>query len=78
VVLQNTRNLAGFLLRAAVVGLAVAFLVVWWRPALLGATDVPAAIAPIAQHPSPASPPVVVMQSFADSVARAAPAVVNI
>ncbi len=76
--MQNTRNLAGFLVRAAVVGLAVAFLVVWWRPALLGATNAPAAINPIAQHPASASPPVVVMQSFADSVARAAPAVVNI
>ena len=76
--MQSTRNLAGFLLRAAVVGLAVAFLVVWWKPALLGATNAPASTIPVAQHPAPASPPVVVMQSFADSVARAAPAVVNI
>ena len=66
------------------VGLAVAFLVVWWNPTLLGAHS--AATAPAAVTASPAAPstsPVVsvapvVMQSFADSVARAAPAVVNI
>jgi Do/DeqQ family serine protease len=70
--LQNTRVLLGFLLRAAVVGLAAAFIVVWWKPALLGKTAIPA--------PMPAVPlrPAVVMQSFADAVARAAPAVVNI
>jgi S1-C subfamily serine protease len=67
-----------------VVGLAVAFLVVWWNPTLLGAHS--AATAPVAVTAAPAAPsaspvaPVapVVMQSFADSVARAAPAVVNI
>jgi Do/DeqQ family serine protease len=55
-----------------VVGLAAAFIVVWWKPALLGKTAIPA--------PMPAVPlrPAVVMQSFADAVARAAPAVVNI
>jgi S1-C subfamily serine protease len=61
------------LIRAAVVGLAAAFLVVWWKPALLGKSAVPAPSAP-AVPPRPA----VVMQSFADAVARAAPAVVNI
>ena len=35
--MQNTRVLVGFLIRAVVVGLAVAFLVVWWNPTLLGA-----------------------------------------
>ena len=78
------------------VGLAVAFLVVWWNPTLLGAhtAAAPAAAAtasPATASPATASPvsvsPVtsgtvtaapVVMQSFADSVARAAPAVVNI
>jgi serine protease DegS len=71
--LQNTRIVASFLLRAVVVGLAAAFLVVWWKPALLGAVTAPA-------HGTALGParPVVVMQSFADSVARAAPAVVNI
>ena len=62
-----------FLLRAAVVGLAIAFLLVWWRPALLGAVT---AHAPIAGPAAGRAP--VVMQSFADAVARAAPAVVNI
>jgi S1-C subfamily serine protease len=69
-----------------VVGLAIAFLVVWWNPTLLGARTSaipppvnPAAtpsVPPAAPSASPAAP--VVMQSFADSVARAAPAVVNI
>ncbi len=73
--MQNSRILAGFLLRAVVVGLAVAFLVVWWKPALLGAVTVPAPASGTAPAPQRT---VVVMQSFADSVARAAPAVVNI
>jgi serine protease DegS len=78
--LQNTRILASFLLRAVVVGLAVAFLVVWWKPALLGAVTNPAPVTPAggnARAPGPQRT-TVVMQSFADSVARAAPAVVNI
>ncbi|HEY4969219.1 MAG TPA: trypsin-like peptidase domain-containing protein [Steroidobacteraceae bacterium] len=68
--------LVGFLLRAVVVGLAAAFLVVWWKPALLGKTAIPAQTAQTA----PAAPPrpTAVMHSFADAVARAAPAVVNI
>jgi serine protease DegS len=82
--MRNTRVFVFFLLRAAVVGLAVAFLVVWWNPTLLGArtTTAPlqsltpsATAVPIATK---GIPPTVVMQSFADSVARAAPAVVNI
>ena len=73
------------------VGLAVAFLVVWWNPTLLGARTAAAPAAAATASPATASPvsvsPVtsgtvtaapVVMQSFADSVARAAPAVVNI
>jgi S1-C subfamily serine protease len=86
--LQNSRVLVSFLVRAVVVGLAVAFLVVWWNPTLLGAhsaaarpasvTALPAApsTAPAAPSAAPVAP--VVMQSFADSVARALPAVVNI
>jgi S1-C subfamily serine protease len=69
-----------------VVGLAVAFLVVWWNPTLLGAhtaavTHTTAVTRPANAAPPPqaaAPTPVVVVQSFADSVARAAPAVVNI
>jgi serine protease DegS len=71
--LQNTRVLVSFLVKAIVVGLAVAFLVVWWKPALLGKVAAPAQSMPTA-----APRPAVVMQSFADAVARAAPAVVNI
>src|SRR6202161_4491400 len=70
--MQSARVLANFLIRAAVVGLAAAFLVVWWKPTLLGRTAVAPQSAPAASRPT------VVMQSFADAVARAAPAVVNI
>ena len=55
-------------------GLALAFILVWWKPALLGKTAVPAAAA----RPAEAARPAVPMPSFADAVARAAPAVVNI
>jgi S1-C subfamily serine protease len=64
-----------------VVGLAVAFLVVWWNPKLLGAHTAAVVAPPVNASPPPqaVSPnPIVVMQSFADSVARALPAVVNI
>ena len=71
--MQNARVLVSFLLRAVVVGLALAFVVVWWKPAFLGVSAAPAQ-----RTESPAPPAPVVVQSFADSVARAAPAVVNI
>ncbi len=68
-----------------VVGLAAAFLLVWWKPALLGAapTRRGAADAPAqstAREPLRPSPrrDTVPLPSFADAVARAAPAVVNI
>jgi hypothetical protein len=70
--LQNARVLAGFFAKAVIVGLALAFLVVWWRPALLAAR--PAAAAAPLQPEVAGGRPVAVMQSFADSVARAAPA----
>ena len=79
--MQNTRVLVSVLVRAVVVGLAVAFLVVWWNPTLLGAHTAAAVAPPVTAAPPPqaVSPsPTVVMQSFADSVARALPAVVNI
>jgi serine protease DegS len=71
--LQNARVLVSFLIRAAVVGLAAAFLVVLWKPTLLGKASIPAQSTPTVY-----SRPAVVVQSFADAVARAAPAVVNI
>jgi serine protease DegS len=71
--LQNARVLVSFLIRAAVVGLAAAFLMVLWKPALLGKASIPAQ-----NTPTVYSRPPVVVQSFADAVARAAPAVVNI
>ena len=81
--MQNTRSLVTFLIRAVVIGLALAFLLVWWRPALLGTHPTthtaPAATSSVVPVKGPdAQRPVVVLQSFADAVARAAPAVVNI
>ncbi len=75
--MQNARVLVGFLFKAVIVGLALAFLVVWWKPTLLSAQSEIAA-APLVPAAAAAARPVVVMTSFADSVARAAPAVVNI
>jgi serine protease DegS len=63
------------LFRAVIVGLAAAFLLVWWRPGLLGAAPTPPA-APIA--PLASAPRNMASFSFAAAVARAAPAVVNI
>jgi serine peptidase DegS len=76
---RNARVVAGLLVRAVVLGLAAAFLIVWWKPALLGAVPPPrSAPSGSGTTPSAAAPPTVVLPSFADSVARAAPAVVNI
>ena len=74
--MRNARIIATFLTRAVVVGLATAFLIVWWKPGLLGAAPV-AAAKPVATVDAPRPQPVVIT-SFADAVARAAPAVVNI
>ncbi len=71
--MQNARVLVSFLGRAVVVGLAAAFLVVWWKPSLLGVSAAKAQRAEVAAPHAPAG-----IQSYADSVARAAPAVVNI
>jgi len=74
----------GFLARAVIVGLAAAFLLVWWKPALLGAAPPRqgAATAPAqsmaANSAGAGAPRTVATLSFADAVARAAPAVVNI
>ena len=82
--MQNTRTLVTFLIRAVVIGLALAFLLVWWRPSLLGTHPTNAAqpsSVPFGATAAPAAAaqrPVVVLQSFADAVARASPAVVNI
>ena len=75
--MHNARVLVSFLTKAAIVGLALAFLVVWWRPTLLAAhTEIGAS--PLVPAAAAEARSVVVVQSFADSVARAAPAVVNI
>jgi serine protease DegS len=77
--LQSFRAVLKFLSKTVVLGLAVAFLVVWWKPALLGALgSAPATNPGTTPAAPPAKAPTVVMDSFADAVARAAPAVVNI
>ncbi len=88
--MQNARFLMSFLLKAIVIGLATAFLLVLWKPALLadspvragasaGAPATPASslggLAAAAASPGAARP---ALPGFADAVARAAPAVVNI
>jgi serine protease DegS len=73
-----------FLAKAVIVGLAAAFLLVWWKPALLGAAtsrqgSVTAPSQSTAANPAVITAPrTVSLPSFADAVARAAPAVVNI
>ncbi len=81
--MHRARTIASFLFRAVIIGLATAFLLVWWKPGLLNAappsgvlaspaisTSAHAEVAAVAPHSS--------LPSFADAVARAAPAVVNI
>ncbi len=105
--MRRAGSFMSFLLKAVIIGLASAFLLVWWKPALLGAAPskagsnvapaqnvaanstvptglssqvVPAeglAAAGAALPGAPASR-LSAMPSFADAVARAAPAVVNI
>jgi Do/DeqQ family serine protease len=77
--LQKARVLMSFLLRAVIVGLAAAFLLVWWKPALLGAVPARQNVV-VAPGPTNALAPshAAALPSFADAVARAAPAVVNI
>jgi serine protease DegS len=81
--LQNARHLLSFLLRAVIIGLATAFLLVWWKPALLGVTasngSTPTApVQRTAELPAAVVTRANALPSFADAVARAAPAVVNI
>ncbi len=82
--MRHARTILSFLAKAVIVGLAAAFLLVWWKPALLGA--VPSrrgAVTAPSQSTAPNPAAVTAsrtasMPSFADAVARAAPAVVNI
>ncbi len=77
--MRNTGLLIKFIVRAVVIGLASAFLLVWWNPALLRAARA-RENAPVAPPSSIAAarPNAANITSFADAVARAAPAVVNI
>ncbi len=81
--MHNTRTLINFFIKAVVIGLACAFLLVWWKPALLGAArardnTVVAPPSSVAAGAAPARTNAAERISFADAVARAAPAVVNI
>jgi hypothetical protein len=70
---------AEFPAKSGGVGLAAAFLVVWWKPALLGALAFPGRRgARPPGLPAGARASAEVCKAFADAVARAAPAVVNI
>jgi len=78
--LRNARMVLSFLVRAVIVGLAAAFVLVWWKPELFGVLPqrrIPAATA-VTPSATPASLHEPALPSFADAVARAAPAVVNI
>ena len=57
--MRNTRVFVFFFIRAVVVGLAVAFLVVWWNPTLLGArtTTAPLQTLPPAASTLPTATP---------------------
>ena len=68
--MQRVRSTLSFLFQAVIVGLAIAFLLVWWKPALLPAAPIATATSNT-PYPNP-------LPGFADAVARAAPAVVNI
>lgn len=81
---------ANFLIKAIIVGLAAGFVIVWWKPALLKdpaataartrarSADSAASAASVAARTPAASAPTVIIDSFADAVARASPAVVNV
>jgi serine protease DegS len=82
--LRHARTILGFLAKAVIVGLAAAFLLVWWKPVLLGAAPARrGAVTAPSQSTAPNAAALTAMRtvpmpSFADAVARAAPAVVNI
>ncbi len=85
--MQNARSFMGFLARAVIIGLAGAFLLVWWKPSLLGVAPTRGGVLTTAGQsvtPAAAAAPlaartaITALPSFADAVARAAPAVVNI
>ncbi len=92
--MKTARTLVKVLIRAIILGLAAGFVIVWWKPSLLErpANEAARSAAPTAAPfeslaPAPATTgeavdtgPArrIVVASFADAVARAAPAVVNI
>ena len=74
--MKKTTELIGFMFRALVAGLAIAFVIVYLWPALTNrgtATEPIADVQPV-ETPSPPAAPV----SYADAVNRAAPSVVSI
>jgi serine peptidase DegS len=75
--MMSFTRLLGFIVRFAIVGLAVAFVVVVLRPELIRAPQATTAAAP---PPAPVvtAPPGIAVSTYADAVARSAPAVVNV
>ncbi len=77
--MKSALSILTFLVKAIIVGLAAAFLIVLWKFSFNGNHSTGAASTPVAPAPpvrvTPAPTPIA---SFADAVARSAPAVVNI
>ncbi|HEY7378122.1 MAG TPA: trypsin-like peptidase domain-containing protein [Steroidobacteraceae bacterium] len=84
--MMSITRLLGFIVRFAIVGLAVAFVAVVLRPELIRApqatTAVPAPAPvvgpPVATAPMVNAPAAAAVSTYADAVARSAPAVVNV
>ena len=78
--MMSITRLLGFIVRFAIVGLAVAFVAVVLRPELIRAPQ--ATVAVPAPAPAPVTvvnaPPGIAVSTYADAVARSAPSVVNV
>ncbi|HZF25980.1 MAG TPA: trypsin-like peptidase domain-containing protein [Steroidobacteraceae bacterium] len=74
--MMSITRLLGFIVRFAIVGLALAFVVVMLRPELVRAPQ--ATTAPPAATPVASVPAGIAVSTYADAVARSAPSVVNV
>jgi serine protease DegS len=79
--MMSIPRLLGFIVRFAIVGLAVAFVAVVLRPELIRAPQATTAVpapAPVVTAPVVNAPVGTAVSTYADAVARSAPAVVNV